>query len=301
MNHLSPEAKALVDKARLTDGPSDEDRDRIRQKLVVRLGSSAFVTSAALAAKTGQAATFSSEIPSSTPVNEIPNIFRDTSEGARTANSIGPSGTSVNAGTAVSNSSLILAKANTKIILTMVIAGAIGVGVVVKPWEESDKPLEKTSLKSPKATLQKLEQPQKEQVKEQFEEVSDREDRQPQVVNILPHERRKKSARRSIDKKAVQKKSIQLPVNSLRSELVLLRSAQRAFRKGDLEQTLRTLEKHQAKFPSGVLREERQTLRALTLCSRGDITKGKQIVRQLLVESPHTPLTQRIRRSCQIE
>ncbi len=46
MSELSPEARALIDEATRSDGPNAEDRERVRNKLAMTLGASAFASGA---------------------------------------------------------------------------------------------------------------------------------------------------------------------------------------------------------------------------------------------------------------
>ncbi|HWZ90135.1 MAG TPA: hypothetical protein VNW92_14830, partial [Polyangiaceae bacterium] len=57
MDDLSPKTRALLDAARSFDDPTDEDRDRVRNAVLMRLGSVAAVGTAAItAAKSSSAA-----------------------------------------------------------------------------------------------------------------------------------------------------------------------------------------------------------------------------------------------------
>jgi type IV secretory pathway VirB10-like protein len=79
-------------------------------------------------------------------------------------------------------------------------------------------------------------------------------------------------------------------------EVELLSRATSALRAGDATAALKTLEEHQRRFPSGLLREERRIAKAQALCSLDRQSEGRA---ELLLIRPGTPGAARARQSCE--
>jgi hypothetical protein len=84
----------------------------------------------------------------------------------------------------------------------------------------------------------------------------------------------------------------------LAAETALLREAQSALGRGDPLAALGALDAHAARFPAGVLTEERLGARALALCNLGRRAEGAQAASALLERSPTSPLRARIVEAC---
>ena len=63
----------------------------------------------------------------------------------------------------------------------------------------------------------------------------------------------------------------------LAAELALLRAALRARRTGDVAAALDALDAHEARFPLGVLANERDVTRAAVICESGDLERGRAL------------------------
>lgn len=86
---------------------------------------------------------------------------------------------------------------------------------------------------------------------------------------------------------------------SLGLELALLAEAQAALRAGHPEQALALSRQHQARFPEGVLREERLGIEALAECDLGG--KDSAHAQLFLRAIPGSPLAARVRKACGLE
>jgi hypothetical protein len=86
---------------------------------------------------------------------------------------------------------------------------------------------------------------------------------------------------------------------SLGPELALLAEAQAALRAGHPEQALALSHQHQARFPEGVLREERLGIEALAECDLG--RKDSAHAQVFLRATPGSPLAARVRKACGLE
>lgn len=88
------------------------------------------------------------------------------------------------------------------------------------------------------------------------------------------------------------------PADTLAEELVLLKKAQAALRAGAPGDALAALSEHASKFPNGVLREERMTLRVLALCDRGEVDAARAARDELARTAPGSSHLQRLESSC---
>jgi hypothetical protein len=87
----------------------------------------------------------------------------------------------------------------------------------------------------------------------------------------------------------------------LEGEMKLLRQADGALRRGDSAGALAAVNKHAALYPSGVLSQEREGVRAIALCSAGSMSQGQAAARRFLAQAAKSPLSSRIRSACSIE
>jgi hypothetical protein len=87
--------------------------------------------------------------------------------------------------------------------------------------------------------------------------------------------------------------------STLALELALLGDAQAALRAGQPEQALALAHQHQARFPAGVLREERLGIESLSECvlGRKDAARAQAFLRA----APESPLAARVRKACGLE
>lgn len=87
--------------------------------------------------------------------------------------------------------------------------------------------------------------------------------------------------------------------NTLARELSLLGDAQAALRAGQPERALALAREHQARFPAGVLREERLGIETLSECVLG--RKEPARAQAFLRTAPESPLAARVRKACGLE
>jgi hypothetical protein len=88
------------------------------------------------------------------------------------------------------------------------------------------------------------------------------------------------------------------PFESVGAEALLLRNADGAVRAGNAERALALLNEHAARFPHGVMIEEREAERVVVLCALGRTEEARTQASTFLREYPHSPLTVRVRASC---
>jgi hypothetical protein len=87
----------------------------------------------------------------------------------------------------------------------------------------------------------------------------------------------------------------------LEGEMKLLRQADAALRRGDSAAALAAVNKHGALYPTGVLSQEREGVRAIALCSAGSMSQGQAAARRFLAQASKSPLSSRIRSACSID
>ncbi len=81
----------------------------------------------------------------------------------------------------------------------------------------------------------------------------------------------------------------------LAAELALLDQARAT---DDATERLRLLDRHRARFPTGILRAERDSLRITTLCELDRIAAAQTAAEQFLRAHPRSPLWSRMRSAC---
>ena len=86
--------------------------------------------------------------------------------------------------------------------------------------------------------------------------------------------------------------------DDLVEESRLLRSAQVDLQAHRADAAMRSLDEHAARFPAGVLREERLTLRVLVLCETGEIADARRARIDLDRSFPATSHASRLANSC---
>jgi hypothetical protein len=85
---------------------------------------------------------------------------------------------------------------------------------------------------------------------------------------------------------------------NLGDELALLREARSAIRAHDGALALRLLEQHASRFPSGMLREEREATRVIALCELDRVADARGAAQHFFAMYPHSPHATRVRASC---
>ena len=87
----------------------------------------------------------------------------------------------------------------------------------------------------------------------------------------------------------------------LEGEMKLLRQADGALRRGDSAGALAALNKHATQYPSGALSQEREGVRAIALCSGGNVAQGQSAAQRFLAQASKSPLASRIRSACSLK
>ncbi len=82
------------------------------------------------------------------------------------------------------------------------------------------------------------------------------------------------------------------------AEAELLRQADGAVKAGQPARALALLDEHAARFPNGILIEEREAERIVVLCALGRTDEARAAASQFLRARPHSPLGRRVRESC---
>jgi hypothetical protein len=93
---------------------------------------------------------------------------------------------------------------------------------------------------------------------------------------------------------------VQLPATraNLAEETALLRKAQESLRAGQATVALHLLDDLAWKHPNGVLREERMVAQVLALCAANRSEEARAAADRLLMETPSSLSSDRVRRSC---
>lgn len=286
MTELSPKAQALIWDAVLADMPSENDRARVRGKLVAQLGAGALVSSAAIAASVANAASVASAAGGAAH-----GAAHGASAVMATATAASPAavstvGTTAATATLTSGGLGIVAKAA----IAAALVGAVGVGTVairptqsppVQPSQQQIAPIERSA---PPAAAKE------EPVEEHDWLTSEKVEKPTLVSRSRSHTRREYT----LGHKQVTGKSR----TTLNDELELLRAAQVSLRQGNAQLALDTLDNHARRFPTGTLSQERDATRAIALCELNRLDQGRAAARRLLEKSPLSPLAARIYRSC---
>jgi hypothetical protein len=84
----------------------------------------------------------------------------------------------------------------------------------------------------------------------------------------------------------------------IEEELDLVRQASVALREGRAQAALALLREHTARFPSGMLSEERDGLLVLSLCATGERAEAERAAAIFLARSAHSPLAAHVRKGC---
>jgi hypothetical protein len=88
------------------------------------------------------------------------------------------------------------------------------------------------------------------------------------------------------------------PGNEIRQEVALLSKAQAALSRGRPQEALEALAEHAARFPRGVLTEERAATRARTLCALGRRQEAETELKRVERLNPASAYLARARESC---
>jgi len=95
-----------------------------------------------------------------------------------------------------------------------------------------------------------------------------------------------------------QREEVAAPSSSLAEEVPLLRAARAALRSGEAARSLDLLTTHAARFPDGVMREERLALRVAALCDAGRRSEARAEAERFVREAPRSVFVERVRTTC---
>ena len=248
MDELSPNTRALLDAARSFDDPTDEDRDRVRAGVMLRVGSVAAIGTAAItAAKSSSAA-----------ASAVPLI----------ANSL--------------TSTTIFSGMVAKIGVAVVLAGAVASGAYVALRPAHSAPVAAMTSHAPVAA------PATPVVAPPLAATD------PAPVGVDPADLPTDDAKPNPSHPGHARSA------DLEGEMKLLRAADAALRRGDSAAALAALNKHAALYPTGVLSQEREGVRAIALCSGGSLSQGQSAAQRFLAHAAKSPLASRIRSACSL-
>lgn len=88
---------------------------------------------------------------------------------------------------------------------------------------------------------------------------------------------------------------------TLADELEVLERGRVELGQGRHARALALLDDHERRCAAGPMAEERRALRSLALCGSGDLQRGREHARALLIASPSTALSGRLRRACALD
>lgn len=86
--------------------------------------------------------------------------------------------------------------------------------------------------------------------------------------------------------------------HALAAEVRLVGDAQRALRAGDAERSLALLDEHDQRFPAGALEPEAAALRVDALCAEGRASDAKAAADRLETQYPRSPLVRSLASGC---
>jgi RNA polymerase sigma-70 factor (ECF subfamily) len=260
MSELSQEARALIDSVSKLDDPSPEDRARVKQRVALSLGAAAFAAVAVTQVGAGAG----------------PGVL-----GTAKAGLWGTTG---------------------KLALcASVLGGALALGwpggqTASKPGSVQRQPAE-TSRSEPAQPAAQLAMPAPSEAPAQRAMTA-----APELAPPVSRERATQKPGHAASKAArepVAPARAADPRSTLGLELSLLGDAQAALRAGQPERALVLAQEHQARFPSGVLREERLGIETLSECVLG--RKEPARAQAFLRTAPESPLAARVRKACGLE
>lgn len=266
---LSPQAKAIVEAGRNDEGPSAEDRDRIRRGIVATLGVGAFGSLGAA----GEA-----------------------------------SAATAGAGASVASGALAT-MTTTKLVLAVVgLTGIVGAGVVGVASSRTEAPRtevpaasatarESARVAAPLTVLAPSSVAEPVVVPAPAPAPVARVEPAPvAAASAAPTTRPR--APTPIFTPGQPLEMIRAHAPTLQAELALIGAAQAALGSGDTPGALAHLDRHAERFPEGVLAQERLAARAIALCRLGRLSDGRLEIERLARAAPRSPLLARARDEC---
>jgi hypothetical protein len=293
MNELGRDSMELLDAARAGDDPLPQDKARIRQRLL-QLGVGAAVSTAATAASTTAAA---SGLKASASI--APAAMKAAVTGAVVAGS----GTAATT-TVVSSVGVLALKfaVTVAVVGGMSAAGVKGVSVyrahhataidtpavvAVAPTPVAPPPVVAGVAAPPAPAVPPIALPA----------ITAPDLPPPPAIPSEPPHAVKTTARTASPAVGVNPPPARAE-STIEIETRLLRDAEALRRSGNGAGALALLDEHAARFPTGVLAEERAAGRVFALCDLGRVSDATFEAQRFLTERPHSALAARVRASC---
>ncbi len=292
MTDLTPDDEALLQRARDADAPTAEDHARVRRKIALQLGAAIGVSTTSGSA-TG-AGVGTGVVAGSTAVAGSGLVVKVVAAVAVVA-ALGGGAAGVNhwrkAATAAPASATATAPATgtgTVTATATATATAIATAPAIRapvdpPPVESSPPL---AIVTPSATVRARDVAPSPIVREWTDVPAS-----TATAASLP------PAPATAD---VPAPTTALPAGptTLDAEADLLRRADAARKSGDAAGALALLEQHRARYPNGILVEEREAERIVVLCALGRTDEARAAAARFLRDHPRSPQAARVRASC---
>jgi hypothetical protein len=274
MKELSRGAREALEQGLAFDGPSDEQRARVKQRMLVALGGGAVALgSAATAAGAGSAAaaagSATAAVGSATAAVGV--VAGATSAKGLLAGSLWVwFGIGIAAGVGVSGAAAVVSTSSPSPIVERSTAVSTE-GDARTP--SGDRPALMGSIPEPASPVATAHEP-----------VS--------TPSARP------STEATSDAVPASDPSAAIAPSTLHDEAALLQAAQRALAAQQPDQALAALGDHERRFPAGVLGEERQAAKILAYCAVGRVDEARALVRTFAHSSPRSVLIPRLTDSC---
>jgi hypothetical protein len=268
MKELSHGAREVLEQGLAFDGPSDEQRVRVKQRMLVALGGGAVALgSAATAAGAGSATAAAGVVASATTAKGLLAGSLWVWFGIGIATGVGVSGAA--AVVSMSSQPSVVAPSST----ASTAGDALGSRVAPAGDQLSLTGSIQASASPAATALEPASEP-----------------------GVRPNGAAVSAALPASDPSAAT--AAPSALSTLHDEAALLQSAQRALAAQQPDQALATLAEHERRFPAGVLREERQAARILAYCGVGRVDEARALVRTFAHSSPRSVLIPRLADSC---
>lgn len=294
MSELSREAQAIIDAARDADAPTTADRARVRAALAAKIGAPAVGADAAASAG-GNAGPSGLMNASDAPVGA-------TSVPATTASGAGKGALAA------------------KFLVGALVIGGLGIGGYFLLGSEQDDVARAstdapavsvvTKLPAPSAAATTVEpsapavsaEPANadEAVAEEAPESAAQTEPEPRAASKRERRanRHRPAATNGHSSKAVPAATSTDSLANLREEKKIISKAKEVLEAGNPSLAMKVLERHAARFPDGVLAQERAGLRILALCDLGEIERARAEAERFLERWPRASMAHRVRTAC---
>lgn len=172
--------------------------------------------------------------------------------------------------------------------------GALVAGTGAAVFTLGGEPAPEPPRVAPTAVVQSVEVPaEPEEAPEAVEPAADEETSEASEEEVALDEPKKTSRRVT--------RGAQLPGTQLGEEAMLLSKAHAALRSGNPRGAIQFLKEHQARFPTGGLRSERNAALAIAYCQAGDRTAGQARAEAFRRANPGSPMIGRLEAACDLK